>query len=195
MDTATEAPQVPVTFMERIKDLSRKQLIEIAKEEFQLTVDSKVEVATLRDTMQRVHEERVTSAMEENQAAAKIFLLRDPDEVLLNVTFQPHDFPNNPLKFANDCGYGVRDRKNPGRNPKGLSKMPTFFLIPGQSYYLPLCLITILKKLTYRDSQPQHDQESGMISGNVPIIKQRFTFVPVLSPETMKGLGTREFKQ
>ena len=195
MGTATEAPQVPVTFMERTKDLDRKQLLEIAKEEFQLNVDKKIDVATLRDALIRAHEERVTSAMEQNQAAAQIFLERDPKEVLLNVTFQPNDFPNNPLKFANDAGYGVRDRKNPGRNPTGLSKMPVFFLIPRQDYYLPLCIIDILKKKVCYDSEPQIDTETGMISGNRPIIKQRFSFTPVLSPETLRGLGTREFKQ
>ncbi len=194
METATEAPEVPVTFMERVKGLNRKQLTEIATEEFQLNIDSTVKQDTLRDTLIRVHEERITSAMEQNQAAAQIFLLRDSDEVLLNVTFRVHDFPNNPLKFSNDCGYGVRDRKDPKRNPTGLSKMPKFFLIPGQSYYLPLCLINILEKLTYRDGEAQKDRETGMVSGTKPIIKQRFTFVPVLDQDTLRGLGTREFK-
>ena len=194
MGTATEAPQVPVTFMERVKGLNRKQLTEIATEEFQLNIDSTVKQDTLRDTLIRVHEERITSAMEQNQAAAQIFLLRDKDEVLLNVTFRVHDFPNNPLKFSNDCGYGIRDRKNPTKNETGLSKMPKFFLIPGQSYQLPLCLINILEKLTYRDGEVQKDKETGMISGTKPIIKQRFTFVPVLDQDTLKGLGTRDFK-
>lgn len=194
METATEAPQVPVTFRERIKGLKRKELVEIATDEFQLNVDSTVKQDTLRDTLIRRHEERITSAMEQNQAAARTFLLRDKDEVLLNVTFRVHDFPNNPLKFSNDCGYGVRDRKNPKRNPSGLSKMPKFFLIPGQSYYLPLCLINILEKKTYRDGEAQKDKETGMVSGTKPIIKQRFTFVPVLDQDTLRGLGTREFK-
>ena len=193
MGTAAEAPQAPVTFMQRIKGLQRKQLVELATEEFQLTVDSKISADVLRDTLRRYHEQRVLSAMEQNNAAAQVFLLRDPEEKLLKVIFQPLDFPNNPLKFSNDAGYGVTDRKNPKRNPNGLASMPTFFLIPGQSYQLPLCIINILKKLTYRDSRPEFDSETGMISGNIPIIKQRFSLTPDMSAEVMKSLATREF--
>lgn len=193
MGTATEAPQAPATFMERVKGLSKKQLVKIADEEFQLHVDKTISAATLRDTLQRVHEQRILSALERNEAAAQVFLERDPEEKLLKVTFHPLDFPNNPLHFSNDGGYGIRDRKNPNRNPNGLSKMPGFFLIPGQQYFLPLCIINILEKLTFRDSRPEFDTETGMISGNTPIIKQRFSFIPVLSQETMKELGTREF--
>ncbi len=193
MGTATEAPQAPVTFMERITGLQRKQLIEIAQSEFQLNIDHRIDAAVLRDTLIRVHEERVLTALEENQAAAQVFLERDPEEQLLTVVFQPLDFSNNPLKMSYDGGYGVRDRKNPKRNPTGLSAMPTFFLIPGQTYQLPLCVINHLKKLTFRDSRPEFDTETGMIKGNKPIIKQRFSLIPVLSQETMKDLGTRDF--
>lgn len=193
MDTATEAPQAPATFRERVKGLGKKQLVEIANDEFQLNVDGKISADIVRDTLIRAHEERILSALEQNQAAAQVFLERDPDEKLLHVIFQPLDFPNNPLKFSNDAGYGIRDRKNPKKNADGLSRMPTFFLIPGQRYHLPLSIINILKKLTYRDSRPEFDTETGMISGNMPIVKARFSFIPVLSQETMRDLATREF--
>lgn len=193
METATEAPQVPVTFRERIKGLKRKELVEIATDEFQLNVDSKVKEHTLRDTLIRAHEGRVTSALEINQAASQLFLERDSEEKLLTVQFLPLDFPNNPEKFSWDGGYGVRDRKNPKKNPTGMSKMANFFFIPGQTYQLPLCVIRHLEKLTYRDSKPQFDTVTGMISGNVPIIKQRFMLRPILSEEAMVGMGSREF--
>ncbi|KKL65966.1 hypothetical protein LCGC14_2149720 [marine sediment metagenome] len=74
MGTATEAPQAPATFMERVKGLSKKQLVKIADEEFQLHVDKTISAATLRDTLQRVHEQRILSALERNEAAAQVFL-------------------------------------------------------------------------------------------------------------------------
>jgi len=193
MSTTTEAPQAPLTFKERIKGKSKKDLAEIAKEEFQLNVDTKVEVDVLRDTLQRMHESRVTTALEKNQAAAQLFLERDKDEKLLPIIFQPLDFPTNPLKFSFDGGFGIRDRKNPKRNPGGLSRMANFFLIPGETYQLPLCVINHLKSKTYRDNKPQFDSETGMQNGNIPIIKPRFMLTPVLSDAAMNNLGSRNF--
>jgi len=193
MSTTTQAPQAPSTFKERIKGKNKKELIELASSEFQLNVDNKVDTETIRDTLQRVHEERVTTAMEKNQAAAQVFLERDKDEKLLLVAFNPLDFPNNPLKFSYEGGYGVRDRKNPKRNPNGLSKVPTFFLIPGETYQLPLCVIEWLRSKTFRDNKPQFDTETGMQNGNIPIIKPRFMLNVVLSEAAMNDLGTRKF--
>lgn len=197
MDTATEAPQVPVTttFRERIKGLKRKELVAIAKDEFQLNVDERVKADTLKDILIRCHEERIMTAMEENQKAALVFLEANPEEQLLNVQFLPLDFPNNPLKFSYDGGYGIRDRKNPKKNPNGLSSMPTFFLIPGQQYQLPICVIRHLEGLTCRDSKPEFDSVTGMIAGNVPVIKQRFMLRPILDDIAMRGQGTRDFQK
>jgi hypothetical protein len=193
MSTATQTTQTPQTFKERIKGMSKNELTEIAKDEFQLSVDDRVLVDVLRDTLQRVHEERKTTAMEINQAASQLFLERDKDEKLLTVIFLPLDFPNAPCKFSYDGGYGVRNRKNPKRNPNGLSKMANFFLIPGEQYQLPLCVINHLQGKTYRDNKPQFDSKSGMQNGNIPIIKPRFMLNPVLSDEAMKDLGSRKF--
>lgn len=197
MDTATEAPTVPVvtTFRDRINGLKRKELVEIAKEDFQLNVEEKVSIETLKDILQRCHEERVMTAMEENQKAAHVFLEANPDEKLLNVQFLPLDFPNNPLKFSFDGGYGIRDRKNPKKNPTGLSSMPTFFLIPGQNYQLPICVIRHLEGLTCRDSKPEFDSTTGMIAGNIPVIKQRFMLRPILDDLAMSNQGTRSFQK
>ena len=193
MSTTTQASQAPSTFKERIKGKNKKDLSEIATIEFQLNIDDKVGVDVLRDTLQRLHEDRITTALETNQAAAQVFLERDKDEKLLSVVFNPLDFPTNPLKFSYDGGYGIRNRKNPKKNPNGLSKMANFFLIPGETYQLPLCVIDWLRSKTYRDSKPQFDEKSGMINGNIPIIKPRFMLNVVLSDEAMNDLGSRKF--
>ena len=193
MSTDTKPTQVPTTFKERIKGLSRKELILLAKDEFQLNVDDRVGVDVLRDTLQRVYEERVTTAMEKNQAASQLFLERDKNEKLLEVIFLPLDFPNAPCKFSYDGGYGVRNRKMPKKNPNGLSKMANFFLIPGEKYQLPLCVINHLKGMTYRDNKPQFDSATGMQNGNIPVIKPRFMLNPVLSDQSMSDLGSRKF--
>ncbi len=194
MSTATQTTQLPPTFKERIKGMSKKELVGIAKEEFQLNVDDRVEVDVLRDTLQRVYEEQKTTAMEINQAASQLFLERDKAEKLLTVIFLPLEFANAPCKFSYDGGYGIRDRKNPKRNKNGLSKMANFFLIPGEKYQLPLCVINHLQSKTYRDNKPQFDPKTGMQNGNIPVIKPRFMLNPVLSDQAMSDLGSRNFK-
>ncbi len=194
MSTATQTTQLPPTFKERIKGMSKKELVPIAKDEFQLNVDDRVGVDVLRDTLQRVHEERISTAMEINQKAAQLFLERDKDEKLLTVIFLPLDFPNAPCKFSYDGGFGVRNRKDPKRNPNGLTRMANFFLIPGEKYQLPLCVINHLQSMTYRDNKPQFDQTTGMQNGNIPVIKPRFMLNPVLSDQAMSDLGSRNFK-
>jgi hypothetical protein len=193
MSTDTKPTQLPATFKERVKGLTRKELVVIADEEFQLNIDEKVKVDVLRDTLQRMHEEKITTALEINQAAAQLFLERDKDEKLLEVIFMPLDFPNAPCKFSYDGGYGIRNRKDPKKNPNGLSKMADFFLIPGEKYQLPLCVIDHLTSKVYRDNKPQYDSKTGMQNGNIPIIKPRCMLTPVLSNKAKNDLGSRTF--
>lgn len=195
MSTATEAAPVAVTFRERISGLSRKELVEIAKEEFHLNVDRTVKGDILRDTLIRRHEDRITTAMERNQAASLLFLERDPDEKLVTVQFINLEFPNTPEQFSWDGNFGIRDKKNPSKNPTGLSRMANYLLIHGEIYQLPICLIKHLESKTYRDSEPQIDTETGMIGGNKPVIKARFSLRPVLTDEAMDTMGHRNFKK
>lgn len=193
MSTATEATPIAPTFRERISGLKRRELVEIAKDEFKLNVDSKVKEDILRDTLIRVHEDHVTTALEKNQAASQLFLERDPNEKLVTVQFINLEFPNTPEQFSWDGGFGIRDRKNPSKNPTGLSKMANYLLVHGEVYQLPICLIKHLESKTYRDSEPQIDTETGMIAGNKPIIKTRFSLRPVLTDEVMESMGQRDF--
>lgn len=197
MSTATEAAQVPVikTFRERIENLNRKDLVEIAKDEFQLNVDSKVKDDILRDLLIRTHEERAFGALEKNQAAASLFLERDRNDKLLTVQFLNLEFANNPEKFSWDGGYGITDRKNPSRNKKGLSKMANFFLIPGEVYQLPITVIKHLESKVFYDAVPVIDTETGMQAGSKPVLKQRFMCRPILDEAAMSKMGSRDFKK
>ncbi len=199
MSTATKAPQEFVTFRERVQGLSRKDLVQLAKDEFSLTVESGVNKDTISDILIREQEDRIAVALEKNQASSQLFLEANPQEQLLSVQFIPLDFPTNPLKFSYDGGMGIRNRKNLKKDTegklKGLSRMANFFLIPGQIYQLPICVINHLKSKTMHDAKPVFDTETGMQSGVIPVIKPRFSLVPQLSPKTMNDLGSRTFKK
>ncbi len=188
METATQA--VGQTFRERITTLGIKELREIASEEFSLNVDEKLKKDVVIDQLIRIYEEKTSSARTLNEKSAALFLSADPNEKLVSVKFLPLDFPNASVKFVYDGGLGIRDAKNPKKNPKGLSRAARFNLIPSEVYKLPIRVIKHLEGLVYRDSKPIHDPVTGMITGNIPIIKPRFMLQVILSDEQMREMGT-----
>ena len=191
METATKAIE-NVPFRDRIAKLSAKELRELADKEFALKVDEKLKKDVIIDQLIRIHEETASSARTLNEQSAALFISADKNERLVNIKFLPLDFPNAVVEFANDGGKGLRDSKNPKKNPTGLSKMPRFKLIPGEVYALPITIIRRLEKLVYRDSKPTYDPVTGMITGNMPIIKPRFMLQVVLSDEQMREMGTTQ---
>jgi len=189
METGTQ-PVENVSFKERISKLGIKELRDIAQEEFGLSVDEKLKKDVVVDQLIRVYEDKVTSAKTLNEQSAALFTIADPKERLVRVKFRPLDFPNAVEEFMCDGGLGIRDPKNPKKNPNGLSKMARFKLVPNEIYNLPVRIIRHLESKTFRDSKPIYDDNTGMIVGNKPIIKPRFMLQVILSDEAMRDMGT-----
>ena len=190
MTTATEASVEHVPFKVRISKMGIADLREIASEEFGLNIDEKLKKEVVIDQLLRIYEEKTFSARSLNEKSAALFLTSDPNERMISVKFLPLDFSNAPIEFCYDGGHGIRDPKNPKKNPKGLSKVPRFKLIPGEIYKLPIVVIRHLESRTYRDSKPVFDPVSGMITGNIPVIKPRFMLQVVLTDDQLRELGT-----
>lgn len=182
-----------VPFRERIAMLNVKELRSIASEEFGLNIDEKLKKEIIIDQLIRIHEEKTASAKNLNEKSAALFISADKDERLVSVKFLNLEFPTASEEFCNDGGLGIRGTKNPKprlKPPYRLSKMPRFKLIPGEVYKLPIRIIRVLESLTYRDSKPIYDPVTGMITGNIPIIKPRFMLQVVLSDKQMQEMGT-----
>ena len=190
METSTQEAVQHVPFEERIKKLGKNELIAIAAEEFNLNIDDKLTKEVIRDQLIRCHEDQANSARSMNEKAASLFLQADKKEKLVSVKFLPQDFAHASVEFTNDGGHGIKDKRNPGRNPNGLLEMPRFLLIPGEVYKLPICIIKRLEGLTYRDSKPVFG-EAGMITGNIPILKARFLLQVQYSDDQLREMGTR----
>ncbi len=197
METATKAIE-NVPFRDRIAKLDESALRTLADEEFGLTIDGQLKKEAIVKQLVKIYEETTNAARTLNEQSAMLFLEADENERLIAVKFMPLDFPNAPVDFSNDGGLGLRGKKlgkgqkKPPNWDKGLRKMPVFKFIPGETYKLPIRLIKILEDLTFRGSKPQHDPVTGMISGNMPVIKPRFMLTPVLSDEQMREMGTTQ---
>ncbi len=181
-----------VTFADRLnsKDLTKKDLIAIGDKEFNVNIAESMQKSVVIDQLLRLYEETCNKARNMNEKSAALFLNADKNEKVVPVRFLPQDFAHASVECTPDCGKGIRDPKNPGRNPKGLSELPRFKLIPSEVYSLPICVIRFLESLTYRDSKPKYNAD-GFIEGNVPISKPRFILQIQYSDDQLRSMGTR----
>ncbi len=190
----TSAQEVSyMTFADRLKnpDLTKKDLIALGEQEFNVNIAETMKKPVIIDQLLRIHEETCNKARNMNEKAAALFLNADENEKVVPVRFIPQDFAHASVEFTPDCGKGIRDPKNPERNPNGLSELPRFKLIPSEVYPLPICVIRFLESLTYRDSKPKYNAD-GFIEGNVPIIKPRFILQIQYSDDQLRSMGTRD---
>jgi hypothetical protein len=193
-DTATKAIDF-VPFEKQIADLDRDKLLDIATKQFNVTIDVSMKAEAIRKFLLDTHKGIKKQASQLNAESCKLFIEHDPNERLVRVKFIPLEFANNPLDFNYDGGYGVKAKggtKLKKGQVKRLRKMPTFKLVPGETYKLPYCVVKRLESLTTRDYKAVHDTETGMLKGQIPVIKPRFMLVPVLTDEQMLQMGTTD---
>jgi len=186
-DTATKAVE-HTSFQDRIKAMDEAQLRKLASEEFNVTIDGQLKKDSIVDFLLKTYEVKRQQATILNKESAQLFLDANPNEPIIQVKFMPLDFPHAPIEFFNDGGLGIRGIKN--KKKSSLKRLPRFKLVPGETYKLPLLVIKYLEKLTYRDSKPVHDPNTGMITGNIPVIKPRFLLQVILSEEQLQEMST-----
>jgi hypothetical protein len=187
METVTD------TLESRLLKMSKLELIQVAKEEFQLDVDGRLKEDTI--IREILHQNTAQKQQAKEQTLESTRLVVNTDDPLVTVLFMPLDFPNAPVEFNYDSGRGVIGQ---GLNPAqvteakergALEKMPHYHLFPGQIYDLPMSVIKHLKGLTFRDSVPVIDSQTGMITGNKPVIKPRFSLDVQLTDEQYRKVG------
>jgi hypothetical protein len=191
-DTATQAVEF-VPFSKRIAKLNSEQLLVIADKEFNVNIDAAMNADAIRAFLLQAYDGVRKAASQLNEESCKLFIDHNPDERLVKFKFIPLEFANNPLEFNYDGGFGVRGKggtKLKKGQAKRLAKMPHFKLVPGETYKLPMCVKKHLESLTTRDNKVIHDKETGMVTGNMPVIKPRFMLVPVVTDEQLTELGT-----
>jgi hypothetical protein len=163
------------------------ELVKYAESQYQLTIESNVKKPIIIEAILKVDRERRNKARTLNQKSALLFA--SEEDPLIKVRSLRQDFPFADLKFNHDGGRGVKDKKNPDKNKNGLPYCPGFHLFPGAEYDLPLSIIRHLEKLIITDNKPQYDPATGLIAGNVPIVRNRFILQPVLTDAMMRQMG------
>jgi hypothetical protein len=170
----------------RLAAMSKLELTEFAKEAYSLDVDDNLKKDVIVDAILKFDEELKNSARTMNERSAAMVM--SADDPLLKVRFIPQDFPNAPVEFMYDSGRGVRGPVN----KKGLRSIPHYKLFPRQVYKLPLSVIQHMRGLTFSDSVPTFDPNTGMIVANRAVVKQRFVMEPILDDKQYRQMGTTD---
>jgi len=189
-----------VTVAEELKNMSREQMIVYARDKMDLTVDSSLDPETIRNELLRIYRSRMDDARELNAESLRITMALDAKRKKASESFtdgrkkKPFEYRPNPpiqvkfyfmqhpgvdLEFANAAPYGIKGEVN----KYGFETHPQYHLFHGELYVLPLLLVEELRNKTYVAHKPIIDPATGLQNGATPIIKPRFVFEQIISPE------------
>jgi len=147
-------------------------------------VDGRLSEKSLRENILKVVADRKKNAATINEESLVATL--SEEDPMIEIRFFNLETPGIDLEFSYPGKRGMygpkftRDGKNYG-NPNGHRKCPKYHLFPGETVKLAYSVYEHLESLTFVTHKTVYDPVSGMIQGNIPIIKPRFILQPILS--------------
>lgn len=176
---------------EQIKGMNRNQLVKKA-DELGYQIDEKVEVKAIREAILTIDAEHKSNAKKTNEESL-VMAVTETDP-MIEVRFFNMESPNTDIEFAYSGKRGmyskafIRDGKTYG-NPNGFKKCPKYHLFPGEVARLAYSVYEHLTSLTFMTHKTVFDNVTGMIKGNIPIIKPRFILQLLLSKEDIININ------
>lgn len=155
-------------------------------------IDRRLSEKTIKENILKIIADRKNNAAMKNKASLDMTVSKD--DPMIKVRFFNLESANTDIQFsyAGKRGmYGpkyMRDGKKYG-NPNGHRKCPTYHLFPGETVELAYSVYEHLMDLTFVTHKTVFDPVSGMIQGNIPIIKPRFILQPIFSKEDILNIN------
>ena len=174
----SEAPELE----HQLKGMSKKELIKYIGD-MGYNADEHLSEKTLRENIMRIVNDKKINAQKTNKESLKKTV--SDDDPAIRIRFFNLESPGIDLEFAYAGPKGMFGENN----PNGHKKCPTYHLFPGEVTELAYSVYEHLSSLTFVTHKPVWDPVTGMISGNIPIIKPRFILQPVLSKEQLINLS------
>ena len=189
MDTMelTDAVQSDVSealsFSDQLDNMTKSEMIKLADNEFGYTIDSKLKIEVIKENLLRIDAARKSEAKKENEESLKMTVNESDPEI--QIRFFNMESPGADLEFAYSGEVGMFGENN----PKGYKKCPKYHLFPGEVVKLAYSVYEHLNSKTFVTHKTVWDVETGMIKGNIPIIKPRFILQPIFSKEQLLKLN------
>jgi len=175
----------------QLESMNRTQLVK-KMDELGYQVDGRVGEKTIRESILKRVAEQKSNAKQRN--AESLAMTISKDDPMIEVKFFNLESPETDIEFAYSGKRGMygpaftKDGKKYG-NPNGFRKCPKYHLFPGEAVKLPFSVYEHLEKLTYVTHKAVHDPVTGMIGGNIPIIKPRFLLQLVVTKEQVINMN------
>jgi len=175
----------------QLESMNRTQLVK-KMDELGYQVDGRVSEKTIRESIIKRIAEQKSNAKQRN--AESLAMTISKDDPMIEVKFFNLESPETDIEFAYSGKRGMygpaftKDGKKYG-NPNGFRKCPKYHLFPGEAVKLPFSVYEHLEKLTYVTHKAVHDPVTGMIGGNIPIIKPRFLLQLVVTKEQVINMN------
>ena len=186
-----EPPQVDVTetipLQEQLELMKKPELIKYM-EDLGFNVDGRLADKTIRDNILKIVADRKNNATKMNEESFQATV--SEDDPMIKVKFFNLETPNVDIEFAfpgkrGMYGPSFTQKGKKYGNPNGHRKCPKYHLFPGETVRLAYSVFEHLESLTFATHKTVFDPQTGMIQGNIPIIKPRFILQPVLTREDL----------
>lgn len=166
----------------QLDNMNKNQLIKYM-ESLGYNVDKRLSEKTLRENILSIDSDRKGNAKKINEDSFEMTVSEaDPP---IEVRFFNLESPNTDVEFAYSGNRGMRGPVN----KKGYKKCPVYHLFPGEAVKLAYSVYEHLIGLTYVTHKTVFDPQTGMIQGNIPIIKPRFILQPIFSKEDIMNIN------
>lgn len=176
----------------QLEAMSKAELIKYADEMLGYKIDSKLSKVVIKENILKIDADRKTQAQKVNEES--LAMVADKDDPEITVRFFNIESPGADEEFATSVPKGmygpayVKDGKTYG-NPNGFKKCPRYHLFPGEVVKLAYSVYEHLSSLTFVTHKTVWDPVTGMITGNIPIIKPRFILQPIFTKEQLVKLN------
>ncbi len=161
-------------------------------EDLGFNVDKRLAEKTIRENIIKVVADRKNNATAMNKESFQATVSGEDPKI--TIRFFNLETPNVDIEFAFPGKRGmygpkfIKDGKEYG-NPNGHRKCPKYHLFPGEEVDLAYSVFEHLESLTFATHKTIFDPQTGMIQGNIPIIKPRFILQPVITREDLININ------
>lgn len=180
-----------IPLKEQLDVMKKPQLIKYM-EDLGYNVDRRLSENTIRENILKIDADRKGSAQKINEDSLAMTI--DKNDPMIEVRFFNLESANTDVEFAYAGKRGMygpsytKDGKKYG-NPNGHKKCPVYHLFPGEKVKLAYSVYEHLESLTFVTHKTVYDTVTGMIQGNIPIIKPRFILQPIFSKADIVNLN------
>ncbi len=180
-----------IPLKDQLEGMNKSQLIKYM-ENLGYNVDMRLSEKSLKENILKIVGDRKNDARKTNEDALGMTVRED--DPMIEVRFFNLETPNIDVEFAfpgkrgmYGPSYTVKGEKY--GNPNGHKKCPKYHLFPGETVKLAYSVYEHLISLTFMTHKTVFDPQSGMIQGNIPIIKPRFILQPIFSKEDIMNIN------